>query len=472
MGARLRELRWKNSAWLLRRIPWRAPDQICSGTGGRTLICSELWRNVIRHRHYYEPARHGTRLKSPWAREILLMQADLTVDAKPAVISKDLGASGRVLATAGEIPVLNGIRGLLALWVLLGHTLIMCGAHLPILGAPGVAVYAFMVMSGFLMAFHFRLREHREPWESPRTWFLFYVRRFFRIAPLFYLTLVPAFAFHESYMTSYYEFDRIFPNGFIHQNGIPAFDLTGLLLHITFLFGLIPSQSNNNILPDWSLGLEMQFYFVFPFLMLGLRKIGAIWFAAIALTILFAAQRFAPEFPHPSFLPLVLTAFVVGIFMSEALMTGDKSRSAAFLVIAVFLASIRMPTMFQAIPLAMMFLINFPDLFEPFKIGKLGSVLSNVLGGKFGVFVGDRSYSVYLIHMLLLVPLLSLLTRMSWFEHLPPLARFGVTAPIMTVACYALASITLTAIENPFIAVGRRVTRRRRTEINFGAKPL
>jgi peptidoglycan/LPS O-acetylase OafA/YrhL len=391
-----------------------------------------------------------------------LTQADLTVDAAAAVISKDQGDSVRAIATAGDIPVLNGIRGLLALWVLLGHTLIICGAHLPILEAPGVAVFAFMVMSGFLMAFHFRLREHREPWENPRTWFLFYVRRFFRIAPLFYLTLAVAFAFHESYMTTYYELERIFPNGFTHQNGIPAFDLTGLLLHVTFLFGLIPSQSDNNILPDWSIGLEMQFYFVFPFLMLALRKIGAIWFAAIALIILFAAQRFAPAFPQPAFLPLVLTAFVVGIFMSEALMSSDKSRSAALLVLAVFLASIRMPAMFQTIPLVMIFLINFPELFEPFKIRRLGSVLSNILGGRFGVFTGDRSYSVYLLHMLLLVPLVSLLARMSWFEHLPPLARFGVTAPAMIIACYALASITLTTIENPFIAIGRKVTASRK----------
>jgi hypothetical protein len=67
----------------------------------------------------------------------------------------------------GDIPVLHGIRGCLAVWVLLGHTLACCNAYAPVLSAPGVAVYAFMVMSGFLMALHFRLREQCEPLGKP-----------------------------------------------------------------------------------------------------------------------------------------------------------------------------------------------------------------------------------------------------------------------------------------------------------------
>ena len=34
-----------------------------------------------------------------------------------------------------------------------------------------------------------------------------------------------------------------------------------ILLHVTFLFGLFPSFIQDSILPDWSIGLEMQFYF-------------------------------------------------------------------------------------------------------------------------------------------------------------------------------------------------------------------
>ena len=388
--------------------------------------------------------------------------SDLAVDAA-IVAPSEQSPPAKARTTLGDIPVLNGIRGLLALWVLLGHVHIFCGGQLPLLSTPGMAVYAFMVMSGFLMALHFRLREQREPWHSPRTWWVFYVRRFFRIAPLYYLLLAFALTFHGPYMAAYGNLGRFYLPDFVPAAGVPsydvaAFDFTTLFYHATFLFGTIPSQSSNNILPDWSIGLEMQFYLVFPFLMIALRKIGPAWFAACALAVVFAAHPLEPQFALPSFLPLVLTAFVIGIFMSEAWFAKDRMTASALLVLAIFLASVRMPAKFQAIPLAMIFLINFPDLFERLKIKRLGTVVVNGLGGRVGLFLGDRSYSVYLLHMLILVPVLTLVEAMPWFEDSTPMVRFAVVAPVMLVSCYALATITLMAIENPFIAVGRRLT--------------
>jgi peptidoglycan/LPS O-acetylase OafA/YrhL len=408
-------------------------------------------------------ARHDFRLNDglgTWGS--CLTQTDLTVEAATAAPSEqNMPAKARI--TSGDIPVLNGIRGLLALWVLLGHVHIFCGGQLPFLSTPGMAVYAFMVMSGFLMALHFRLREQREPWQNPRTWWVFYLRRFFRIAPLYYLLLAFALTFHGPYMAAYYNLGRFYLPDFVPAAGVPTYDLFGfdfatLFYHATFLFGAIPSQSSNNILPDWSIGLEMQFYQVFPFLMIALRKIGPVWFAACALAVIFAAHPLERQFPLPSFLPLVLTAFVIGIFMSEAWFTKDKMTASALLVVAIFLASVRMPAKFQAIPLAMIFLINFPELFGRLKIKRLGTAVLNSLGGRLGLFLGDRSYSVYLLHMLILVPVLTLVEGMPWFEHSTPLVRFAVVAPVMLVTCYALATITLMAVENPFIAMGRRFT--------------
>lgn len=226
-------------------------------------------------------------------------------------------------------------------------------------------------------------------------------------------------------MTHYYALQALFPLWYIHPpSAIPNFRFSDLLLHATFLFGVIPSQANNNILPDWSIGLEMQFYFLFPFMMLALRRIGAFWFALASLAIVVLAQTHVPEFPQPSFLLLVITAFVVGIFMSEAWIHEDRLKSAMLLVLAIFLASIRLPFMFQAIPLAMIFVINFPKLFTDLKLTTFGGIVPSLMGGRIGLFIGDRSYSVYLIHMLIIVPLVSFLATMPRFAHAAPTSRF------------------------------------------------
>ena len=360
-----------------------------------------------------------------------------------------------------DIPVLDGIRGFLALWVLLGHSLYLCGGYIPVVSAPGVAVYTFMVMSGFLMAYHFRHRESREPWSSSTTWLRFYTRRFFRISPLYYLVLLVAFLFHQQYMTAYYDLRVRFAPPFepFHPHQlIPNFDLTSLLWHASFLFGLSPAQVDNNVLPDWSIGLEMQFYFVFPFLMLCLRQFGVLWFAALALVVAFAAQPLRHLFPQPSFLPLVLTTFVVGILISEAWM--EQKTALASGVLALFLSSLLQPFMFQAIVLAIAILIFLPRLQPGLKLSVVRDLSGILLGGRLGRFLGDRSYSIYLIHMLLLVPFVSILARYSWYLTLRPLERFSIVAPLTIIACYVLSSLTLWIIENPGIALGRRLLRR------------
>jgi len=65
-----------------------------------------------------------------------------------------------------RIGCLDGLRGLAALWVLLGHSLQLTGWHLPILSSPDLGVDLFIMLSGFLMVFHYRLRESANPWEA------------------------------------------------------------------------------------------------------------------------------------------------------------------------------------------------------------------------------------------------------------------------------------------------------------------
>lgn len=51
-----------------------------------------------------------------------------------------------------------------------------------------------MMISGFLMAHNYLARRETEPWQAWPTWRAFWVRRFFRIAPAYYLLLAVALA--------------------------------------------------------------------------------------------------------------------------------------------------------------------------------------------------------------------------------------------------------------------------------------
>jgi peptidoglycan/LPS O-acetylase OafA/YrhL len=171
---------------------------------------------------------------------------------------------------------LNLIRGFLAMYVLVGHCANATGVSLKPLPGAGHAVDVFMILSGFLMALYFHEREKIEPWEKPSTLLYFYTRRFFRIAPVYYLFLFVAILFLEQFnilMTIH--------SGQTESNWNPELTsfisnniLLTIIMHVTFLFGLVPSFVQDNILPDWSISLEMQFYAVFPFIMLLIRKIG------------------------------------------------------------------------------------------------------------------------------------------------------------------------------------------------------
>ena len=91
--------------------------------------------------------------------------------------------------TRHQLAFLDGLRGFASLWVLVGHAMFLTGYKVMILAEPDLAVELFIIISGFLMTFHYQARQAREPWTAPDTWRIFWVRRFFRIAPLYYVCL-------------------------------------------------------------------------------------------------------------------------------------------------------------------------------------------------------------------------------------------------------------------------------------------
>ena len=68
---------------------------------------------------------------------------------------------------SARVECLDGLRGLAALWVLMGHCMILAGWSLAIIDKPDLGVDLFMMLSGFSRRFTIRKERNRNRGRSP-----------------------------------------------------------------------------------------------------------------------------------------------------------------------------------------------------------------------------------------------------------------------------------------------------------------
>jgi peptidoglycan/LPS O-acetylase OafA/YrhL len=376
--------------------------------------------------------------------------------------------------TPTRIPFLDGIRGYAALWVMLGHFSTRTGLRVPILQDPGIAVDLFMVVSGFLMTQHHFLRQASEPWESPRSWLIFYARRFFRIAPLYYALLIPSFLAFASLREAQTGPLKTLLN--IEYHPSLTLDAGNILTHVSFLFGLFPQYYAALTMPDWSVGLEMQFYAVFPFLMLLASRWNMFRFCLLALPVWSLFRLFSGSggvFALPSFLPLNLGVFLIGMLLAWAFMqdSGKLTPRASLLLLlmAAIAACVREQTNAAAtgpiilgVSLLMALLLFYEEAHIGWGIGPWLGKINVLLGNRTAQFLANVSYGVYLLHLLVMVPVLAKLCDFSWFVQRPATARFLILTLLAGPLTYGLAWLLFWGIEKPGIRLGKALIERLR----------
>ncbi len=92
-------------------------------------------------------------------------------------------ASNTLPPLVHRLRFMNAFRTFAAMWVVLAHC-ILWGEFPLWFPNPQLAVDLFMMLSGFLMVATVEAREHRHRLSAAATWIAFYLRRFFRLAPL------------------------------------------------------------------------------------------------------------------------------------------------------------------------------------------------------------------------------------------------------------------------------------------------
>lgn len=351
-----------------------------------------------------------------------------------------------VRADDGErIATLDALRGIMALAVAVYHHAVWTRALSGALREAAIVLGVFSVEGFFIISgFCFFERYRRTRFDGHTLW-QFHVRRFARIAPLFYLAIAGTHLLAEPIDPS--------------AGGLR------LLENLTLTFGLI-HPNHAMVLGGWSIGIEYVFYLAFPLLARLTQRRGAIYLVfavlvACALPYNFHLVAASGDSAFNSYVQIPNHAF---LFLAGGVAADLRERLRVRLPLPLALGTIAL-LWFAA-------LHRQPEIVDHLEI-MVGwpratyvalcfatVALCGLAGGRVIAplrKLGELSYSVYLMHPLAWAVVAGLLSALS------PLAQLlgGLAATL------AIATCTQRWIERPAIALARRYTAlRARTATN------
>ncbi len=368
-----------------------------------------------------------------------------------------------------HIECLDGLRGIAAFWVLTGHAMFLTGWGFRLITRADLAVDLFILLSGFLMTFHYESRKEAEPWVRSSTWMIFWLRRFFRIAPLYYFALVIALILGPQIGEMRNSIAVLLPETATEYARYADQSFSNLLIHVSFVFGMLPDYAFRTALPDWSIGLEMQYYIAFPFIMLLWLALGPV-FAAVLLcagliVTAFFGHSFLAEFPMPSILIAKLSVFLAGMLIAHGMHLPFR-KAIGYLALAVIAAllpiwhfdGISVNVVRALLVMALFGLVTAKRLPERFGLREIGRLGNKLLSRAPLRFMGDVSFGVYLVHLLVLIPVAGFLIK-TFGTGMAPMTRFFIAYAVTLAVVYPLAWLLHIGIEMNGIRLGQQVVR-------------
>jgi peptidoglycan/LPS O-acetylase OafA/YrhL len=240
-----------------------------------------------------------------------------------------------------------------------------------------------------------------------------------------------------------------------------------IVMHVTFLFGLFPSFIQDNILPNWSIGLEMQFYAVFPFIVLLIRKIGytipIILFSIIYLTApllfgLYNSPGLLLHFGQPSFLPLKINVFLIGILLGKAkyfIAVDEQSKAIKTLLFVLVLSFVAYDFIINLSAIYLFFWVSssFYKSYSPLK--QMFLKMDRFLDNNVITFFFNTSFAVYLLHLIVIYTGNGFFVRFDFYMATNNLGRFFILLPFCIPVSYLIAHYIFKLVEGPFINLGK-----------------
>ncbi len=365
--------------------------------------------------------------------------------------------SGRKPVSPPRFKRLDALRGLAILSVIVFHAWIIRSFHGPwwmrfvTQGYQGVGLFYIISALTLVLSWQHRSNTDANPGKA------FWARRFFRIAPLFYLMLLIAALVTTGEST-------VVPPSMRGD----IFTWPNLLAHITFVFGWFPWFQNSWIGVEWSIGVEMTFYALFPLIMRRIFPKASPWLFVLGgfgmsliwphlLQYFFGPwPKWARSYLFWSF-PTQAVWFAAGI----AIVKFDHSPTfrgwgMLWLLWALFLGWHNWPVLISnavwVVPNYLLVWLSWHDHRD----------VAWLTHNRALQYVGTRSYSLYLTHWMIL----GMVSDLPWANphNLTSFfLRLGAALSLSLVA----SELSYRFIEQPGIRLGKRVI----DDMHWGRKP-
>lgn len=369
----------------------------------------------------------------------------VTLDEGPAVPQRPVT----------RLDFLDALRGLAACYVVVYHMIFVTNPNLivpawaslwAINGGTGVTL--FFVISAFSLFYTMPARlNERMPWLS------YALHRIFRIAPLFYLWIgLTIIRDHLIFHATHFWWE-------IAASGL-------------FLFNLIPEHQEGFVWASWTIGVEMLFYVVFPFIYPRVKNLWSaaalvvgcmlLWMFCQLVIEYLAISPVAASSMQQWFFPRFLPEFAMGIFayflLRETIPWSDRNPEAA--------CGVGMLLILLAAYIFIAIMRDVGDLGLPdnryakavcclLLLAGLSLRSVKLLVNRLTVYLGKVSYSLYLSQPTLILLLGPVYKRI--YAHVDNLSVAFIACCLLTYAILIpFATLTFRLIERPGIKLGKR----------------
>lgn len=346
-----------------------------------------------------------------------------------------------------KLDFVDALRGIAVLLVIGIHTLLYTNNYLEIFPPKMIEIFTmgnrgvqlFYMMSAFTLFYSYKFRK-----EEKNKNLNFFIRRFFRIAPMFYVAIL------------------IYPvilDYLVLNRGI---DIMGIFLSATFLNAFVYKYLNGITPGGWSIQVEMLFYCFIPLLANRINNLNnAIRFflSSLLFSILLPniiSRTIGSQYTDVLFHSLLLQMpyFALGIILYFIYFESKKLKILKpdiVIIILILLISLSI-YIFKYLDLNLVnvlaiLMIVIYCMFYPAKL------FNNVITR----YIGRVSYSIYLLHFLVLF----VIQKINLFPTVDSLILniliFVLRYIIATVISVLLSTITINTIEKPGQNIGKKI---------------